>query len=378
MNWLNRVWAGLLLSGLSLTLQAAAVQNMYEVLLPVTDQHQQSRYAAFEQGFAEVLVRVSGNSNLPTINMADAPSYVQQYRYLQLEKPGTAAVPREGELVATHSLWMQFDETAIKKLLRSNGLSVWGAQRPAVLVWMAVRDGQNRYILHEQDISPIRDAVMAEGTRRGLPLIWPSVNDKNNKSVQFTDLWGGFFESVQQASQGYAASAVLVGRMDWQKQNGWQINWSLLLNGQVQNWSQRSTELPVLMAAGINPVASQLATRFAVMETPSGVATLNILVNGVASAEAYAKVAHYLQSMALVKQVYATDISPGQAQFHLDINGGEDELRRTIALERILLPDAIPEVITQVQPINMQPGMPPEMAPVPQVAVPLLLHYKLN
>jgi len=172
MNWLSRVWAGLLLASLSFALHAAAVQNMYEVSLPVTDQNQDSRRAAFETGFTEVLVRVSGSSKLPGINLAQAASYVQQYRYLLLETPEKSSPPKKGGVVATHTLWIQFDETAIKKLLRSQNLPVWGAQRPAVLVWLAVRDGQNRYILRNQDASPIRDAVNAEGQRRGLPLIW--------------------------------------------------------------------------------------------------------------------------------------------------------------------------------------------------------------
>jgi uncharacterized protein len=374
MAWLNRMWCGFLLAGFSCVLQAAEVQNMYEVQMPVTDQNQESRSAAFEQGFVEVLVRVSGNSKLTGINTAQAPGYVQQYRYLQLEKPATPEPAKADGPAMTHNLWMRFDENAIKKLLRSNGLSIWGSQRPEVLVWLAVRDGQNRYILRHQDVSPIRDAVMAEGARRGLPLIWPIYDTKESKLVQFADIWGGFFDSVATASQRYThASAVLVGRMDWQKKSGWQIDWSLFMNGQQTNWQQRSMDLPVLMAAGINPVADQLASRFAVVENASGVASMHVLVNGVVDAETYTRVARYLQSLALVKQVYATDILPGQAQFYLDINGGEDDLRRTIALERILSPEPLPMPVTPVAPIAQT-----EPAPSPPIAAPLPLRYRLN
>jgi hypothetical protein len=163
-----------------------------------------------------------------------------------------------------------------------------------------------------------------------------------------------------------------VGRMDWQKKSGWQIDWSLLMNGQQTNWQQRSMDLPVLMAAGINPVADQLATRFAVVENVTGVASMKVLVTGVSDAEGYTRVARYLQSLALVKQVFATDILPGQAQFQLDINGGEDELRRTIALERILLPD------TTTQPVPLIPQG-AALQPQPQVAAPpVMLRYRLN
>lgn len=380
MSWLNRIGSGLLLAVLAGALHAAEVQNMYEVLVPVTDQDQASRYAAFEQGFGEVLVRVSGNSKLAGISPVQAPGFVQQYRYLQLDKPTSPEPAKADAPVVTHNLWMRFDEAAIKKMLRTNGHSIWGSQRPEVLVWLAVRDGQNRYILRNQDISPIRDAVMAEGVRRGLPLIWPAYDDKDSRQVQFADIWGGFFDAVMRASQRYtAASAILVGRMDWQKKNGWQIDWSLFMDGQQTNWQQRSMDLPVLMAAGINPVADQLASRFAVVENASGVATMRLLVNGVADAESYTRVARYLQSLALVKQVYATDISPGQALFRLDINGGEDDLRRTIALERVLLPEPAP---LPVMPVTPAPPVASDAqivaAPVPQIMAPLPLRYRLN
>ena len=177
-----------------------------------------------------MLVRVSGTSTLPA-KQGQASSFVQQYRYVPVEQSETAVPPKVGDVVITHNLWLRFDEAAIKKWLRSNGLPVWGTQRPAVLVWLAVRDGPSRYILGGQDISPIRDAVVAEGVRRGLPLIWPAYDEKDSQRVAFTDVWGGFFEQVTQASQRYAPSAVLIGRMDWQKKGGWQINWSLLQDG---------------------------------------------------------------------------------------------------------------------------------------------------
>jgi uncharacterized protein len=361
MSWLNRLGTGLLLATVASVSQAAEVQNMYEVQVPVTDQNQETRQAAFALGFAEVLVRVSGSSTLPAINMTQASSYVQQYRYVPVEKPEIAVPVKAGEPVMTHNVWLRFDEAAIKKLLRSNGLSVWGSQRPDVLVWLAVRDGPSRYILGRNDVSPIRDAVAAQGVRRGIPLIWPLYDDKESKKVAFTDVWGGFFEQVSQASQRYNATAILIGRMDWQKKAGWQIDWSLLQDGKQLNWQQRSTELPVLMAGGINPVADLLAARFAVIENPTGVASLTLQVNGVTGAEAYTQVEQYLRSLALVRQVFATNISPGQVQFRLDINGGEADLRRIIALERTLTPEGVTELPT-----------------APAVAAPVILRYRLN
>ena len=112
--------------------QAEVVKRLYETSLPVVSQDQQIRQAAFEQGFIEVLVRVSGSSETPAyIDIKTAARYVQQYRYLAAEKkPGQVVEPGQPE--TKYNLWIRFSESKIKKLLKDNSLAIWGAQRPAV------------------------------------------------------------------------------------------------------------------------------------------------------------------------------------------------------------------------------------------------------
>lgn len=352
----------LLLAGLPV--QAAEVTHMYEASRAVGNQDRDSRIEAFDQGFREVLVRVSGNSRAAGVS-ANAQSFVQQYRYLALDKsqpqPGVSAS-------ATHTLWMQFDETAIRNLLRDKNLPVWGAQRPAVLMWLAVREGKNRYILRRQDASPIKEALEREAQRRGLPLVWPQYDAADSAALSFSDIWGGFHEPMLKVSQRYPAAAIIAGKVDVQG-NSWRGEWSLLLEDKQENWVLQATDMTQLLASGMDFTTDRIANQFAVMQSSAGASTLQLQVDGINSAESYAKVAHYLQSLALVKQVYVTAVNGSQVSFHIDLNGGEEDLKRILSIGKTLVPDTLVPAVNNAQ----APTAPPATS-----VQPVLMRYRLQ
>lgn len=323
------------------------VKQMFEVSLPVVSQERDIRNAAFEQGFVDVLIRVSGSSQVASqIDSTRAARYVQQFRYLPLEQPAesktaTPIGPIPGLAVdiqqPKYNLWLQFNEGKIKNLLRENSLPVWGKQRPSVLVWLAVRDGRNRYILREQDASAIKDAVNKVSVRRGLPLLWPAFDDQDQMSVSFTDVWGSFWGPIQQASERYNVEAIVVGRMDWQD-GSWQVDWSMMLDDNSASWQLKALDLELLMASGINVATDQIARRFAVLEDVGNAGELLVQINGVHEVDGYARVSRYLQSLAPVKNVFVTNIKDDVLRFHVGVTGDQNDLKRIIALGKTLTP----------------------------------------
>lgn len=323
---------------------------MYEIKLPVRSQDKQIRRAAFEQAFIEVLVRVSGNSEVVTeLNIKAASKYVQQYRYLPVPKDETSAVPVMLSMSQPkHLLWVQFNQGLMQKLLRDNALPVWGQQRPGMLVWIAVRDGRNRYVLRDQDQSVIKAAVEKEAKRRGIPLIWPKFDAEDQDKVLFADLWGSFWSAISSASERYGGGAVLVGRMNWLK-GSWQVNWSMELAGQSQSWQLTGKNLPLLMANGIDTATNNVSRRFAVLENIGNDGQIIVQINGVTHVNNYAKASRYLASLAPVKNVFATQVEGDSVRFNVDMTGNQDDLQRLIALGKTLVPDtaAVPvEIVT--------------------------------
>ena len=335
-----------LLMWLPVITQAEVVKQLFETTLPVVSQGKDIRQAAFEQGFIEVLVRVSGSSQTPShIDIKTASRYVQQYRYLVVEKkPGQLVDPAQPEV--KHNLWIRFSDSKIKSLLKENSLSIWGAQRPAVLFWLSVTDGKNRYILRDRDISVIKDAVEKQAQRRGLPIIWPLFDEVDQKQVTYLDIRGQFWEPVVQASQRYSVDAIALCRMNWDGAS-WQVDWSLMLDKKPESWRVRAPDIESLMVNGIDLATDQVASRFAIVDTMSE-GELVVLVNGISNVSIYAKVMHYLSSIASIKRVFPAEVDQDKIRFHIDMSGEKEDLQRVIALGKVLRPDVLSKVNNQL------------------------------
>ena len=373
---------------LPLSVQASVVHHMFETTSLVADQGLEARSEAFKQGFIEVLVRISGNSATPTsIDVDQASHYVQEYRYIQLAKqvplPLTENSQDAAGAMATHQLWVKFNEGAIKQLLRDNNLPIWGRQRPNVLLWLAVRDGRNRYILKNSHSSAIKDAVTREAKRRGLPIMWPTYNARDQKLLGFADLWGQFWDPVKKASAAYNVDAIMIGRMDW-KNGSWSVDWALSMEDLQEHWSLRATSLEDIMASGVDVGTDQIASRFSVFEDMASDGNISLRVENLSVLDAYARVSHYLRSIALVKSVYAAEVNQDNVLFNITLVGDSDDLKRVIALGDVLTPVEIPEPPpAPVAPVS--PATPPQVvssgdnpAPAPAKPTHRILNYRFN
>jgi len=350
MNRKSLFLSTILLLVISVKLHATDIKHMYEVSLPVVSQDISIRKAAFEKGLIETSVRVSGSSLAPTqLNLANAGLLISQYRYRTLtDHEITTYLEKAPELVQPkYKLWMQFDENKLKQLLRDNGLPLWGYQRPNVLVWLAVKDGRNRYLLKQADHSQIKNVMEQGAQRRGLPIIWPKYDAVDQRLVEFTDIWGQFWEPLKQASKRYGVNAVLLGRMNWSK-GSWQVDWSLMQEDKTENWSVNAGDLELLTSSGIGIATDSISSRFAVFTDSVTDAGLIVRVSNLHNVKKYSTTAHYLASLAPVKNVYAKEVNKDQVDFYIDLNGDEDDLRRIIALGKVLTVDERPVPIEEV------------------------------
>lgn len=342
----------ILLLALSAKLQAAEIKHMYEVNLPVVSQETDVRKAAFEQGLIEVSMRVSGSGLAPTqLDLSQASSLIQQYRYRAMSEQEVSDYLQKhiDAPSPAYKLWMQFDASKLKRLLTENGLPQWGEQRPDVLLWLVVKDGGNRYLLRRDDQSLIRDALEEAAQARGLPLVWPLYDQTDRMVLEYSDLWGQFWEPIRQASKRYNVDAVLLGRMQW-LQGSWRVDWSLLQAGEMQSWQVNAPALDLLTSSGIGVATDHIASRYAVFSGGFASAQLLLRVHELSNVEDYARAARYLASLPPVKNIYASEVQPGQVDFHIELRGNEDDLKRAIALSRVLIPQSGPQLELQGAP----------------------------
>jgi hypothetical protein len=217
----------------------------------------------------------------------------------------------------------------VNQALAGVGLPVWGRARPATLVWLAVDDFGQRYLVGPQheDIQAILHRLSRQ---RGVPLVMPLLDLEDQFKLGFADVWANFEESVQRASSRYGTEAVLVGRLLRSSENFWHGRWTLYHGGQVNDW-ESDGDIEDTLAAGIDSGADTLATRFARFVDAGGV-QLRVRINEVLSIADYARVADYLGSMEAVESVRAVYIDAESIIFNVALRGDRNSLEQAVAL----------------------------------------------
>ena len=115
------------------------------------DEKQLARGA--QAGLLQVLVRVSGSQEVgknPLIarSISNPKAYYYQFSYESTNK----VLQISGQVVPAKLLRIHFEPSAVAKLLRQAGFSVWGSSRPGVLLWLAVSDEEGRRLLSADSV----------------------------------------------------------------------------------------------------------------------------------------------------------------------------------------------------------------------------------
>ncbi len=339
----------LLLTGFAAVLfarPAAAVEatGLYRVTLPVADRDPQTRDAAFQQALGEVLIKVSGSSQIvsqPPVQEAlkNPANYVQQFAYHEAQPAAAsagAATATSGSAPAGLDLQVRFDPVAIDHLLSSNGLSLWGRERPLVILWIGVSRGNGqRFILGSESDSPhpaATKAVEQAAQARGLPIFLPLMDLQDQGAVNFSDLNGGFLGPVIQASTRYDANAVLAGAVR-PSAGQWRGQWQLAFRDQRQQWTSSGASEAQALAGGIGGAADRLASMLAVSGAPGGgQQAVFVQFDGVQHVAAFARIEHLLDKLTPIKSAQLVSADGGQLVFKVVPRGQADDVARNLGL----------------------------------------------
>ena len=219
---------------------AEVVPWLYEAQVPVASQAEADRQHATSVALAQVLTRVTGMANLPLIErigtaLAQPEHYALSYRF-HIGKPGPAAnssdwgEPSGGAPVANLDaghlrLAVRFDAEAVRELLRGARLPIWAADRPVILVWLAVRGHGPSHIVAADAAGDWRKALLTGGRRRGLKVLLPLM-DMTDANLPAAAVWGRFWAAMEAASIRYRPDLLLAGRVA-PSRDGWTAEWAL-------------------------------------------------------------------------------------------------------------------------------------------------------
>jgi len=320
------------------TANAAVVQGLYESEKVVPNQSKGARAEAMKTGLVEVLTKISGRPDVGTVPdvvtaLENPRNYLQQYRYHKI--PENSYLTTEAA-VGSQILWLRFDETAVNKLLQKNNLPVWGRTRPSTLVWLAVEQDGQKYMIGSNASEEVRFALENEARRRGIAVVLPLLDLEDQQKLTFTDVWNNNQERIFQASMRYQADAILVGHMSLTTSDNWQGRWILYEGGQGLSWNSQGTYASDLLNGGVVGTLEILGSRYAQVYDNSTPGSFDIAITDIKSLDEFARVSNYLGSLEQVKGVYPMHVDNNSVTYRLDIRGNSKGLIQTIGLGNVL------------------------------------------
>jgi hypothetical protein len=310
-----------------------AAESLFESEVVVSSQSPGVRARALKTALQEVLVRVAGQDAVlttePAREMLKNPAQLmQQYRYF--------TVPASEPPVL--KLWVQFDGEAIRQSLQQQGVTYWGAERPDTLLWLAVEDHGKRYVVAADDGTDVYRQIERAARQRGVPVLFPLMDLQDQSQVRFSDIWGGFFDNVLDASSRYNPQAVLIGRLNRSPSGAWSSRWHLEVAGQPSSWTDSRQQLDALAQQGIDDTADILASRFAVSQGSGNLSEVRISVIGVDSLTDYARLGDYLSGLTAVVGMQVEKVAGSEIQYALQLNGSLQDLMHTVTIGTVLEP----------------------------------------
>lgn len=321
----------LFLGSLYPPLYAGEIDRMYEVEVAVADRSADARAEALRQAMSRVLIRVTGEREAARLigvdTLLEQPGrYVQQFNYL--------TSPERAEAGEALQLRVRFDGAAIERVLRDQGLPIWGRERPTALLWLAL-GGEQRRLIAEDSEHALRQVAAEISRQRGLPVLFPLMDLQDQAQVGYADVWGGFDETVLAASQRYQPQAVMLGRLQ-QGAGGWQGRWTLHFGRDTLTWTTSGDGAAETLAAGLNTAADRLALRLAVRALGTVGEVQRIRVRDVFSLDDYARTLEYLQQLTSVRDVQVLAVEPDSLDLLLALDGDMQTLSRLLSIGRVL------------------------------------------
>lgn len=323
---------------------AAQVSGLYEAEVVVEDKSEASREAGLGDALARVVTKVTGRRN-PRSNEAIADAiaspgrFVQQFRYRQ----ENAAVDGAPAQAPRWFLWAKFDSGVVDGLISDAGWRIWGRLRPEVMLWIVLEQSGERRILGGEE-SPELATVLRDAARlRGVPVLLPLLDLEDQSRLRPSDVWGGFNDRIQAASNRYQANVILAARVYRLLPSLWEGKFTLIVGNELQDWTGQGDILELLLSDAVDEVADRLALRFAGPGMLTDASGFDVVVTGVRSVSDYARTLEYLGALEQITDVSVTRVVADEVRFQIQARGGKESLLNVIRVGGILTPENLPD-----------------------------------
>ena len=332
---------------------AAVIEDLFDAKIAVADQSDKAQNAAIKQALRQVFVKVSGNDNLLKDEkiskyVAKANTLVRAYSY-------------EKELNQWY-LVVNFDGDKVQQALRSADFAIWDRRRPDTIVWLAVETtGQDKQIITSEQHPQLLQRLKEQAKIRGLKIVLPLWDLNDVQAIGVYDIWGGFIQRIQDASSRYEMNSALSARIyklpldsNSDQQQRWQIDWTLLDNGQFYTGQTSAADSATAMDKIIASLAEQLAAKYAVNQQNGqfAVQQTHIVLTNVDSILTYSEILRFLNGLSVVSKATLVSQQGQRSTFALDLLGSAEDLLNILSLDSKISLSKRPGVLVSVEPVE--------------------------
>jgi len=315
---------------------AVDVANLYQSQMPIASQSEEDRQKQAPAILEKVILKVVGDSALLTANdlspvLAQTEQLIQQYEYKQLN-----VISDDVTLPDQLALRLLFNEPMLNQALSDIGLPIWSKSRPETIIWLAVdNDNKRSIIASDSDALIIVDSLNVAAQQRGVPILLPTMDLQDQAQVSFADLWGGFSESIEQASQRYGAPIVLMAKVSVSG-GASQIRWQAIINGELKQW-QSQGDINLAITSGIGQLADHLARQFTqVISHYDAKQQVVAEVSNVRDYADYARLMAYLNGLQYVSDVQVVTMQAEQVEISFNLQGDQAIFNQGLKLDKVL------------------------------------------
>lgn len=284
------------------------------ILEPGQGAHGGGLLRALDQVLGRLTGRV-GENLTGALNIAerDLERLMLGYQFRQIEVPQA-----DGGTLPQRRLRVEFDAGAVDRIVADAGLPSWGRERPEILMWIVIDDGDE--VAFAADDPVIEFALTDAASRCGLSVLRPLGDAQDLTEVTVADVRGGFLESALPGAARYGADAVVM--VELRAGSGfWTGRWKWKLIGAAEQGFERSAPgAPEALDAGLERIASSLAARFAVIRGNEAQRQL-LAVSGVTAAVHYAELMAYLRNLSIVEDIELRSAGNDRVLFVLELSG---------------------------------------------------------
>ena len=306
---------------------AEEVSGLYNGQISVADQTEESRKSGVRDALAQVLVKLTGNSNIMQVpGIQEAVSNTDNY----VAGVGYKSLPTEpGERPKTE-LQVSFSRQAVDHLIRWAQLPILPSERPKLLIWIVRDDPEGgRQFVSTQSLPEITQQFDSLMQQRGMPYRLPDFDLEDQLALSVNQAWGLQEQAIELASQRYAADGWALLRFFTTATGEARGAWMYQAAGRRGFNDVRAASSELFVPLAVNDLIDSLSAQFTYIPQ-TDTSQLVVQINQVDSYRDYQSVLSQLQKLELVQSLNVFAVKGDRLFLTLDIEGGVDLLESAL------------------------------------------------